>query len=98
VAVITNAETREVNLRVSTRTNKRTVWTQGNLTLERLRGSAADRGHCTSLAKATASIEPASGAERAAAARLEALEPRAYDKATRKHEMAPQEVPTDVSP
>lgn len=51
-------------------------------------------GTAPALAEGISSIEPASGAERAAAARPEALEPRAYDEARRRHEMAPQEMPT----
>ena len=52
-------------------------------------------GTAPAPAEGTSSIEPASGAERAAAARPEAMEPRAYDEAERRHEMAPQGMPTD---
>jgi len=44
-------------------------------------------GTAPALAKGTASIESASGAERAAAARLEALEPGSHDETGRKHKM-----------
>ena len=43
------------------------------------------------LAEGTASIEPASGAERATAARPEALGPGVYDKAGRRRERLPQD-------
>src|SRR5260221_303179 len=42
---------------------------------------ATSRGRCTFMAEGTTSVEPAGGAEKATAARREALEPRAHGRA-----------------
>ena len=47
------------------------------------------------LAEGTASVESASGAERAAAAQPDALDPRVYDEARREGGKAPQRMPTE---